>query len=180
MSIHVKAVPVVNGMGQVDRPNSVTHLSSYNARTSGMRFGPGTRLTVAVGAFAILGDRDSCAALYPAMRAMADNGVRRDYAMGMGPLTPSLAMSIAADAAGEWDLARTHFEETLRFEDAHASRLYQPPVRFWFGRHLLTRPDADSRARGAALPGEAAEAFGALGMVIHKAHAERQLRSAGV
>jgi hypothetical protein len=135
--------------------------------------------TVAVGAFAILGDRSRCAPLYPTVHALAAGGLRRDFAESLGPMPP-LAMGIAADAAGEFDLARTHFEDTLRFEDAHASRLYQPAVRLWFGRHLLARADADSRARGVALLAEAADQFGALGMVIHQEHAERELRSAGV
>jgi hypothetical protein len=125
----------------------------------------------------ILGDRDRCAALYPVMQALAAGGLRRDYAESLGPMTPGLAMGIAANAAGEFDLARSHFEDALRFEEARASRFYQSSVRFLFGRHLTAREDVDSRSRGVALLAEAAAQLAGLGMVIHQQHAERELRS---
>ena len=100
--------------------------------------------------------------------------------MSLGPITPVLAAGIAADAAGDADLARHHFEQALQFFDELPSRFYQPAVRFWFGRHLVARADVDSRARGVALLAEAAGQFGRAGMVIHQQHAERRLRESGV
>jgi hypothetical protein len=82
--------------------------------------------------------------------------------------TPVLNAGIAADAAGDADLARDHFEDTLRFEDANASRLYHSAVRFWFGRQLVARAEADSRGRGVALLAEAAGQFGASGWLFIK------------
>jgi hypothetical protein len=41
-------------------------------------------------------------------------------------------------------------------------------VRFWFGRQLVARAEADSRGRGVALLAEAAGQFGASGWLFIK------------
>jgi hypothetical protein len=131
--------------------------------------------TVAVHALALLGDHAACAALYPALREYIDLGHRTD-SWTVGPTTPMLAAAVAAEAAGETERAVEHFEQSFRLADELPSALLQPAARFWFGRHLISRDEADSRARGSAILTEAAGQFGKLSMPIHQQHADRMLK----
>ena len=90
----------------------------------------GWALETAVAGLALVGDVESCGALYPSTLAYIDTG----FVCGGGALrpgTPQLASAIAADAAGYADKARRHFEiatrarERLRREALDAAALDQ-------------------------------------------------------
>jgi tetratricopeptide (TPR) repeat protein len=133
-------------------------------------------LHAAIGALALVGEREACGALYPAAEASLASELAYT-SLSLGPTSPTLAVAIAAEAAGLGPRARAHFEEALRIATSKSIRLLSAVVKLWFGRHLIAC-GGDDRARGRRLLDEAQQEFAAIGMALHRGYAERWLADA--
>jgi tetratricopeptide (TPR) repeat protein/predicted Ser/Thr protein kinase len=139
-------------------------------------FGRWAGVHTAIPALSIMGERDSCAALYPAVEASLAQGCVFT-SMAFGPTTPLLSAAISAEAAGLPDVARRHYEDALRLVTTAPIRHVIPAAKLWFGRHLAGQ-GGDDRARGLRMLKDAQQEFSALGMTLHREHAERWLTDA--
>jgi tetratricopeptide (TPR) repeat protein/predicted Ser/Thr protein kinase len=166
--------------GQLDQARALWHgvVADMPAADEDHTLGQLLGLYTAIGALALLGDRGSCAALYPAAEKSLQNGLVYT-SLAFGPTSPPLAAAIAADAAGLPDRARAHFEDALAIAIRTPIRHLIPAIRLWFGRFLAGQGD-DDVSRALTLLTEARDEFGALQMPVHRDYAERWLHDAQV
>jgi hypothetical protein len=139
--------------------------------------GAWSALEAAVTGLALVGDRESCGALYPLTVALVDTGLGcSSFSLAVGPTIPQLVAAMAADAAGLTDRAREHFETALRQARELPHRILQPTVLYWHGRALADTSDAADQARGRAMIEAALTDFRGLEMVTHAHLAEQFLQ----
>jgi hypothetical protein len=127
----------------------------------------------AIPGLVLLGERERCAALYPAALGYINTGVVVFMSIGIGG--PQVVAGIAAHAAGLDDRAREHFEIAARQSRDLPIRTLQPLVQYWHGRMLLEHADRSEQARGRAMVEAAAGDFTSLGMVLHVTLADQLL-----
>jgi class 3 adenylate cyclase/tetratricopeptide (TPR) repeat protein len=123
--------------------------------------------------FAILGERDEAAALYPlVLEAIPITMVRP---LDMQPV--HLIAGMAAAAGGQQDKAQEHYETALRQAAELPIVIAQPEVRRWYAHMLVDRDGPGDRERAAELLSEAIEMYRRLGMPKHVEMAEAMLVS---
>jgi tetratricopeptide (TPR) repeat protein len=119
---------------------------------------------MAIEAFAILGESNDAAALYP----IAEDAVARGT-VGRGldwRLNHTMA-GIAASCAAEWDRAGEHFNEAIRLARNLPIRIEEPEIlRFHAGMFLERRHGGD-RERADQLLVRAMELYRGIGMPAH-------------
>ena len=123
---------------------------------------------------ALIGKRDACGGLYPALDESIRLGLQMDY-LSLGLNTSHLSAGVAADAAGLHDRALAHFMGARALAERLRSPLLRPLVDLWHGRHLIAQEDGAARARGEAMLRDAAARFTALRMPLHEGVARRWL-----
>ena len=145
-------------------PNVERHLAR-----PGRHNGLGSALSTNIAALtlALIGKRDACAGLYPALDESIRLGLQMDY-LSLGLNTSHLSAGVAADAAGLHDRAVAHFADARALAERLKSPLLRPLVDLWHGRYLIAREDGETRARGQTMLRQAATHFAALKMPLHE------------
>jgi hypothetical protein len=123
---------------------------------------------------ALVGKREVCAGLYPALDESIRLGLQMDY-LSLGLNTSHLSAGVAAGAAGLNDRALAHFMDARSLAERLRSPLLRPLVDLWHGRHLVVEGDGEARARGETMLRHAAAQFAALRMPLHEAFVRRLL-----
>lgn len=129
-------------------------------------------LPAAVEAFAVIGARAEAAALYGQAAQAAESSALIRY---ISRSLPHTTAGVAAACGGQWERAERHFVAGLRQAYELPHRIEQPELKRWFAWMLLARNAGGDRERARALLGEAARAYGELGMPRHVALAEDAL-----
>ena len=144
--------------------------------TPGRHNGLGSALATNIAALtlALIGKRDACAGLYPALEESIRWGLQMDY-LSLGLNTSHLSAGVAASAAGLEHRAIAHFMDARMLAERLKSPLLRPLVELWHGRHLLSHESGEARARGEAMLRSAAAQFAALKMPLHEGFVRRLL-----
>jgi tetratricopeptide (TPR) repeat protein len=138
--------------------------------------GAWTLLEAAIESFAILGEHDEAAELYPLAReAVATGNLIRPSWAG---LVQTMA-GIAAAAGKEWNLAEEHFEVAVRQADELPHVIEQGDARRWYARMLIERRSSGDHDRAAKLLKEATAIYRKLSMPKHVEIAKGLMGKAG-
>jgi class 3 adenylate cyclase/tetratricopeptide (TPR) repeat protein len=127
--------------------------------------GAWTMTLAVVEAFAILGERDAAAELYPSvLEAMRGGQVVRPYD---ARLLETVA-GIASAAGRRWNDAERHFERALDLAERLPDRIEQPEARRFYARMLIDRDQPGDQSRARSMLKEAIEGYHRLGMPRHE------------
>ncbi|HUE97222.1 MAG TPA: AAA family ATPase, partial [Longimicrobiaceae bacterium] len=121
---------------------------------------------------ALLGRRESAAALYPLVRQLMSQGAVVMWTHGL----VEKAAGIAAAAGDDWEVAERHFESAIQLADDLPVVSEQPETRVGYARMLLDRGCAGDTDRARDLSIEARDAFAASGLSERVMLFERILR----
>ncbi len=137
---------------------------------------PSTSLTfalTALEAYAVLGEREEAAALYPVVADVISKGL---VARGLDyRLTHTLA-GVAAGCGGDSELATEHFELGLRVAREAPLRLEEPECLRFYVSTLIEHGDPKDRERAHIMGAEAIESYRRIGMPRHVQLVEAMLR----
>jgi len=131
------------------------------------------RLEAVLG-LALLAEKESLAALYPATRPCIDAGLVT-WVEPVLLVSPQLLAGVSAAAAGLPDRAREHFETAIRQADELPWRLMQPTARFWYGCMLVGNSNPAEKTKGRVMVEQALSDFRSLDMVAYADVAEQFL-----
>ena len=133
-----------------------------------------TNLESALEAYAMLGEREQAAALYP---VVADTTGKRIVARGLDYRLLHTLAGIAAGCAEEWDVADDHFQQAVRLARELPARLEEPEALRFYAMMLL---DAGRIERAREALDQAVILYGAIGMPAHAELAGRMLTAAAI
>jgi serine/threonine protein kinase len=136
------------------------------------QIGPRIFAAFGVEALATLGMVDEAAALYPVLRDALNDGFVVYF--GLGGLFECDA-AIAASAAGDWDLAESHFATARQQARSLPRRSAEPEIRRWHAWMLRRRNAPGDHDRARTLLTEAVALYRELGMTGHVVLAEAAL-----
>ena len=137
--------------------------------------GPWFLLASAVESFAMLGNKEAAAELYPLTLDLLATGTRLIYCLGLA----ERAAGIAAGAGGRFEKAESHFERALEQAVEMPHRVEQAEARRWHAWMLLERGTDEDRDRARLLLQKALALYEELGMPRHRAIATELLETAG-
>ena len=162
--------------GDADRARTLLPGAERHLARPGRHNGLGSWLSTGIMAlaYALLGDRLACGALYPALDESTRLGLELDY-LSLGLNSAHLAAGVAAGAAGLEARAAAHFARARALADRLESPLLGPLVDLWQGHHLAAEGPAASRADGERLLRDAAGRFETLKMPLHEGLARQWL-----
>jgi len=123
--------------------------------------------------WAVIGDRDGAAALYPLVMEAIDSGAVLDGYIHGRQL--HMLAGIAAGAADRWDEAEGHFETALAEAARLGQQMERPDILRFYAQMLAERGDPDDHDRARLMLAEAAETCTSLGMPRHVDLANRVL-----
>ncbi len=130
----------------------------------------------AIEAFAILGERDRAAALYPLAVQARELGC--PFRLYDARLMESLA-GIAAASANRWQQAEEHFTTALRQAHDLPIKVENPEVRRFYAQMLIDRHGPGDLERAQKLLTEADASYAEIGMPRHSKLVQQMLASCG-
>jgi class 3 adenylate cyclase/tetratricopeptide (TPR) repeat protein len=117
-------------------------------------------------AFVILGERESAAALYPAVKDTIDKGC---ISRGLDYRLLQILAGATAWCADDWALATEHFEEALQITRTLPLRLEEPEAERFYVQALIEHGDTDDLERARSLAVDAIASYNRIGMPRHEA-----------
>jgi tetratricopeptide (TPR) repeat protein len=121
-------------------------------------------LVLATEGFAMLGEKQRAARLYPLLCELADTG-----AVVLWPIFrfTQTVLGIGAAAAGRWEVAENHFQTALRQAETIPHLLEQAEIRRFHAMMLKDRGASGDRGRAHTLLAQALESYQRIGMSRH-------------
>jgi tetratricopeptide (TPR) repeat protein len=121
-------------------------------------------LTAAVEGWAMIGERERAAELYPLVQPLLDAGV---VCLSFVCRFPETVAGIAAGAAGEWAAAEGHFLTALQQAESSPHRLEQAEVHRFHAVMMLERGESGDVARAREMLTAALDTYQRIGMPRH-------------
>jgi tetratricopeptide (TPR) repeat protein len=119
----------------------------------------------AVEAFAMIGEREEAAALYPVVLENLEAG---RMARGLDHRLLHTLAGIAAGAGRDWEVAEHHFEEAIRFAIQVPYRIEEVEARRFCAQMLIDRGRDQDHDRARTLLQEAVDSYRSIGMPAHE------------